>query len=61
MFYAMLRAIPHKLSGVIVMFASIIILFLVPWLNNPMVRDPKKKIIYTIFFIFFLINNIILS
>jgi ubiquinol-cytochrome c reductase cytochrome b subunit len=41
-FYAMLRAIPHKLSGVIVMFGAIAILFVLPWLD----RNPVKSIRY---------------
>ena len=32
-FYAMLRAVPHKLSGVIVMAGAILTLFFVPWLD----------------------------
>ncbi len=41
-YYAMLRAIPHKLSGVIVMFAAIGVLFVLPWLD----RNPIKSIRY---------------
>jgi len=41
-YYAMLRAIPDKLSGVIVMGAAVMILFLVPWLD----RSPVKSIRY---------------
>ncbi len=42
-FYAMLRAIPNKLFGVIVMGASIIILLLVPWLDNSKVKSIRYK------------------
>mgnify|MGYP003552869507 FL=1 len=41
-FYAMLRAIPDKLAGVIVMGAAVMILFFVPWLD----RSPVKSIRY---------------
>ncbi len=41
-FYAMLRAIPDKLVGVIVMGAAIVILFFLPWLD----RCPVKSIRY---------------
>lgn len=41
-YYAMLRAIPNKLAGVIVMFAAIAILFVLPWLD----RNPVKSIRY---------------
>ena len=41
-FYAMLRAVPDKLFGVIVMGGAVLILFLVPWLD----RSPVKSIHY---------------
>lgn len=41
-FYAMLRAIPNKLFGVVVMGSSILILLLIPWLD----RSPVKSIRY---------------
>ena len=41
-FYAILRAIPDKLSGVILMGAAIVVLFFLPWLD----RSPVKSIRY---------------
>lgn len=41
-FYAILRAIPDKLMGVIAMGAAIAILFVLPWLD----RSPVKSIRY---------------
>jgi ubiquinol-cytochrome c reductase cytochrome b subunit len=41
-YYAILRAIPDKLLGVIAMFASVLIFFLLPWLD----RSPVKSIRY---------------
>jgi len=41
-FYAILRAIPDKLAGVITMFSAIIMLFLLPWID----RSPVKSIRY---------------
>jgi ubiquinol-cytochrome c reductase cytochrome b subunit len=41
-FYAMLRAIPNKLFGVIIMGAAVLILLGVPWLD----RSPVKSIRY---------------
>ena len=38
-YYAMLRLVPDKLLGVIVMFAAIAVLFVVPWLD----RSPVKS------------------
>ncbi|MGZ0186897.1 MAG: cytochrome b, partial [Alphaproteobacteria bacterium] len=33
-FYAILRAVPDKLGGVIAMFAAIAVLFVLPWLDR---------------------------
>lgn len=41
-YYAILRAIPDKLSGVVAMFSSIMVFFLLPWLD----RSPVKSIRY---------------
>ena len=41
-FYAMLRAVPDKLGGVITMIGAIVILFFLPWLD----RSPVKSIRY---------------
>jgi ubiquinol-cytochrome c reductase cytochrome b subunit len=41
-FYAMLRAIPDKLMGVVVMGSAVVIIFFVPWLD----RSPVKSIRY---------------
>ncbi len=42
-FYAMLRVVPDKLGGVMVMFGAIAILFLVPWLDRSPVRSVKYR------------------
>ena len=42
-YYAMLRVIPHKLSGVIVMGGAIMILFLVPWLDRAKVKSYRYR------------------
>ena len=49
-FYAILRAIPSKLGGVIAMFAAIAILVFVPWLDTSRVRSAKYRPIYKWFF-----------
>jgi len=41
-YYAMLRVVPDKLGGVLVMFSAIIVLFLIPWLD----KSPVKSIRY---------------
>ncbi|MBN8726444.1 MAG: cytochrome bc complex cytochrome b subunit [Xanthomonadales bacterium] len=42
-FYAMLRMIPAKLPGVIVMFLGIAFLFLMPWLDRGRVRSIRYR------------------
>jgi len=42
-YYAMLRVVPHKLSGVIVMFAAIAVLFLLPWLDRAKVKSYRYR------------------
>jgi len=42
-YYAMLRVIPHKLSGVLVMFSAIAVLFLVPWLDRGKVKSIRYR------------------
>ncbi len=49
-FYAILRAVPDKLGGVILMFASIVVLVFVPWLDTARVRSTKYRPIYRWFF-----------
>ena len=54
-FYAILRAIPSKLGGVIFMFAAIFILMLLPWLDTSKVRSAifrpiYKKLFWVLFF-----------
>jgi ubiquinol-cytochrome c reductase cytochrome b subunit len=42
-FYAMLRAVPDKLLGVVVMLGAVLILFTVPWLDRSKVRSIRYK------------------
>jgi ubiquinol-cytochrome c reductase cytochrome b/c1 subunit len=49
-FYAILRAIPSKLGGVIAMFASIVVLVFVPWLDTSKVRSARYRPQYKFFF-----------
>ncbi|MFP5374151.1 MAG: cytochrome b [Gammaproteobacteria bacterium] len=42
-YYAMLRVVPDKLLGVIVMFGAIAILFFVPWLDRAKVRSYRYR------------------
>jgi ubiquinol-cytochrome c reductase cytochrome b/c1 subunit len=49
-FYAMLRAIPSKLMGVLVLFAAIVVLAFVPWLDRSPVKSAKYRPTYRFFF-----------
>ena len=49
-FYAILRAIPDKLGGVVAMFGSILILFVLPWLDTSRVRSGTYRPIFKQFF-----------
>lgn len=42
-FYAILRAVPDKLLGVIAMGAAIAVLFVLPWLDRSPVKSMKYK------------------
>ena len=52
-FYAILRAIPSKLGGVIAMVSAILILLFIPWLDTSRVRSTKYRPIYKWFFAYF--------
>jgi ubiquinol-cytochrome c reductase cytochrome b/c1 subunit len=60
-FYAILRAIPDKLGGVIAMFSAIFVLFLLPWLDSSKVRSATFRPIYKKFFWVFVVNAVILG
>ena len=60
-FYAILRAIPDKLSGVIAMFSSIGLLFLLPWLDTSRVRSCTFRPIYKWFVPVLVIDVLILG
>jgi ubiquinol-cytochrome c reductase cytochrome b/c1 subunit len=49
-FYAILRAIPNKLLGVIALFGSIGILAFLPWLDTSRVRSANYRPLYRQFF-----------
>ncbi|MFV1852644.1 MAG: cytochrome b [Thalassospira sp.] len=67
-FYAILRSIdftifgiPAKLLGVLAMFASIVILFVIPWLDTSKVRSSKFRPVYKWFFWLFVIDTFVLG
>ena len=60
-FYAILRALPDKLGGVILMFAAVAVLFVVPWLDTSRVRSSTFRPIYKQFFWIFFVDCLILG
>ncbi len=49
-FYAILRAIPSKLGGVVAMVSAVLILLFVPWLDTSRVRSAKYRPWYKLAF-----------
>jgi ubiquinol-cytochrome c reductase cytochrome b subunit len=45
-FYAILRSVPNKLGGVMLMFGSIAVMFVLPWLDTSPVRSARFRPIY---------------
>ena len=67
-FYAILRSITFdvwfieaKLMGVILMFASIFVLFFLPWLDTSKVRSSRYRPIYKWFFWILVIDTLVLG
>ena len=49
-FYAILRAVPDKLGGVLLMFGAIVVLFILPWLDRQPIRSSQFRPLYKILF-----------
>jgi ubiquinol-cytochrome c reductase cytochrome b subunit len=67
-YYAILRAftadflfIPAKLMGVAAMFASILLLFFLPWLDKSPVRSGAYRPMFRIFFAFLIVDVAVLG
>jgi ubiquinol-cytochrome c reductase cytochrome b subunit len=60
-FYAILRAIPDKLGGVIAMFGSIAVLAFLPWLDTSKVRSTAYRPLYKQFFWVFVAVCVVLG
>ena len=60
-FYAILRAVPDKLGGVLLMFAAIFVLFVLPWLDRSPVRSARFRPVFRIFFWMLFIDCIALG
>ena len=60
-FYAILRSVPDKLGGVVLLFASLLILLALPWLDRGKVRSAVFRPIYKQFFWLFVIDILVLG
>ena len=60
-FYAILRSVPDKLGGVILMFGAIFILFVFPWLDTSKVRSAVFRPIYRQFFWILIVDVLVLG
>ncbi|NP_696989.1 apocytochrome b (mitochondrion) [Monosiga brevicollis] len=59
--YCILRAIPNKLLGVIALFASLVVLAVLPFTHTSKIRSMRFRPIAKVFFWFFVADFIILS
>ncbi|WP_425363815.1 cytochrome b [Candidatus Tisiphia endosymbiont of Hybos culiciformis] len=60
-FYAILRAVPSKLGGVMLMFSSILLLFVLPWLDSSKVRSANYRPIFRTAFWLFIFDCLVLG
>ena len=60
-FYAILRAIPDKLGGVLMMFGAIAVLFVLPWLDRSPVRSGRFRPLFKMFFWVLLADCVLLG
>jgi ubiquinol-cytochrome c reductase cytochrome b subunit len=55
-YYAILRSIPTKVSGILGMFGSLLVLFSIPFTSNSEIRNTSYRPLFQIFFWFFIID-----
>ncbi|GAB4575759.1 MAG: cytochrome b/b6 [Rhodothalassiaceae bacterium] len=60
-FYAILRAVPDKLGGVLLMFAAVELLFVLPWLDTSKVRSATFRPVYKLFFWLLAVDCVVLG
>ena len=60
-FYAILRAVPDKLAGIILMLGAIVVLFVLPWLDTSKVRSTRFRPVAKWFFWIFVFFCFILG
>lgn len=60
-FYAILRSVPDKLGGVVLMFGSIFVLFVLPWLDKHPVRSGRFRPFFKLFYVMLLVTCLTLG
>jgi ubiquinol-cytochrome c reductase cytochrome b/c1 subunit len=60
-FYAILRSVPNKLGGVCMMFGSILVLFILPWLDTSPVRSARFRPLYRPFIMVLIVSVVALG
>lgn len=60
-FYAILRSVPDKLGGVILMLSAILIFLVLPFIHDVKVRSMAFRPLSKIFYWFFIFNGILLG
>jgi ubiquinol-cytochrome c reductase cytochrome b subunit len=60
-FYAILRSVPNKLGGVLLMFGAIAVLFVLPWLDTSPVRSAKFRPLYRPFIAVLVVAVVVLG
>jgi ubiquinol-cytochrome c reductase cytochrome b subunit len=60
-FYAILRSVPDKLAGVLCMFGSILVWFILPWLDTSRVRSARFRPMWRISIGFMVLSMVVLG
>jgi ubiquinol-cytochrome c reductase cytochrome b subunit len=60
-YYAILRSVPNKLLGVCFMFGSLLVLFVLPWLDTSRVRSTRFRPTYRWFLWVWILSFIVLG
>lgn len=60
-FYAILRAVPDKLAGILLMLGAIAVLFVLPWLDTSRVRSMRFRPVARWFFFIFIFMSFVLG
>jgi len=60
-FYAILRSVPDKLGGVLLMFSAVFVLFVIPWLDRSPIKSASYRPIYKWFYWLFFVSCMVLG